>query len=424
MAVVAEYISFIKGFSRNAKLYLWACVMQNLAYGVTSVVMNLYFVRVGLHESLLGALVFYSSMAGVVFALPAGRLSDRRGRRPLLLLGGLIYAGATLVQVMHPSAAVLIPTTLVAGAASAAAMVTGGPILVESSSTEDRTHLFGFQSALGLAAAVVGSNLGGLLPKAFGALAGSGPDTAFALEATLYVGVALAALSLAPILRMREERREPAPVATAASSWLNLSDPRLVGRILLPQLLVGLGAGFFVPLQNVFMSRHLGASTAEIGLVFSVSEAFTAVGALSAPLLARRWGKVRAVTASQLASLPFLAIMGLSPRLWVYGGAAFLRCALMNMANPLISNFCLEVVGARERATVSSLMSVMWNFGWAVSGYASGWIMQNVSYTLPYAFTFVLYAASIVAFWLFFWRQDPVPKAVRGERAARGNVPR
>ncbi len=407
MPIVREYVAYVRGFSRNAKLYLWSSSLQSLASGVTFVVMNLYLLRIGRGESLLGALVFYSAIAGVIFALPAGRASDRFGRRPALLSSGLVYVGATLVQVIHPVPAVLVPATLVAGAASAVAMVTGGPILVETSTEEDRAHLFGFQFALSMGASVVGSNLGGILPKMFGAIGGGGPDTTFALRATLYVGVALAALSLLPVLPMREKKRGPAPTSATGLLRLNLSDPRLVGRLLLPQILVGLGAGLIMPLQNVFMSRRLGATTAEIGLIFSISSALTAVGALVAPLLARRWGKVRAITASQLVSVPFLAVMGLAPWLWVYGVAALVRSALMNLANPLINNFCLEVVDSHERATVSSLIQIVWNLGWAVSGYAGGWIMQNVSYTLPYAFTLVLYSASIITFFVFFVRYDP-----------------
>jgi len=426
---IQEYVSFIRGFSRNAVLFLWCSSLSSLSYGISSVVLNVYFIHVGLSEGLLGALIFYSSIAGMLFSLPGGRASDRFGRRPVLLVSGLVYAAASVVQVAFPFAGVLVGTTLVAGASSAAAMVTGGPILVEASTASDRAHLFGLWSALGLVATVVGNALGGLLPTLFGTFSG-GADTAFALRSTLYVGAALSALSVVPLLGLKESGPLPAAAASAAPlGWLGLPDRRLVARILLPQFLVGLGAGFFVPLQNVFMSRRLGATVAEIGLVAWTSSAATALGSLGSPALARRWGKVRAITFTQLASLPFLAVMGLSGDFWVYGAASLVRCALMNLATPLINTFNLEIVGPGERATVSSLIQTVWNLGWALSGYAAGWIMQHVSYRLPYAFTLVLYTVSITSFYGYFRHYDhcnpPVEhgEAVSPEPRRKGPLP-
>ncbi len=415
MAYVAEYLAFIRGFSRNAKLFIWFSALSSLAAGLTYVVLNLYFLRVGLQEGFLGGLVFYSSIAGVIFALPAGRASDHFGRRDALVVSGLVMVGGSLVQVLFPVPAMLVPATFITGAAWVVSMVTGGPLLVESSGREERAHLFGFQFALSMGIQVIGSNLGGLLPKFFAALSGASPGDAGPLRATLLVGVAILALSLLPLFLMERRHAGQAdrPAEPTAVFKLNLTNPGLVWRLILPQTIVSFGAGFVMPLQNVFMDRHLGASAAQIGLIAGVGAILTGIGSLVAPIAARRWGKVRAVTVSQGASLPFLALMGLVPNLGVYGGASLVRVALMNLANPLISNFSLEVVDARERATVNSLLNMCWSLGWAVSGWAGGWIMQNVSYTLPYAFTFTLYSIGIAAFYLFFRTYDPPLASLR-----------
>lgn len=420
MRYVTEYLSYIRGFSRNAKLYLWACFFQSVAMGTVFVVFNLYLLRVGLNESFLGMLVFYSSFAGTVFALPAGRASDRFGRRRALLVSGVVSLAGTLVQVVHPVPWLLVPATIVTGAAWIITAVSGGPFLVETSRDEERPHLFGFSAALITGSSLIGSNLGGLLPKLFAGLTGAGPDSVGPLRATLLVGLVLMAVSVLPLLPMREERREAVPVRTAGSTWLNLSNAPLAFKLALPQVLIGFGAGFIMPLQNVFMDRYLGASPTEIGLIFSAQSLLMGAVSLIAPFLANRWGKVRAITASQGLSMPFLAVMGLAPSLWVYGAASLVRATLMNLANPLIGNFTMEAVDPHERATVSSLINMGWNLGWAVCGWAGGWMMQNVSYTLPYAFTFVLYSVSIALFYRYFKSWDPpLARAVgRGGRAA------
>ncbi len=415
MAYILEYAAFIKGFSRNAKLFLWSSALASLAQGMSSVVLNLYFLRVGRSEALLGSLVFYSAIAGVVCAIPAGRASDRFGRRTALLVSGVLCAGGTLVQVLYPVPGALVPATFVTGACWTVAMVTGGPLLVETSSPNERNHLFGLQAALTIGISFVGSNLGGLLPKLFGWLYGTGAEAAAALRGTLLVEVAVYLLALVPLLPMREERRANGRVSAAETFWPTFSNPGLVLRLLIPQALLGLGAGLVMPLQNVFMDRYLGATTAQIGLIFAASSALTGIGVLGAPLAARKWGRIRAATRSELASLPFLAVMGLVPNLGVYATASLIRSVLMNLANPLVSSFSLEVVDGRERATVNSLLNMVWSLGWALSGWAGGWIMQNVSYTLPYGFTFVLYTVSILLFYHFFQTYDlPAAKEAGG----------
>ncbi|MCL6581326.1 MAG: MFS transporter [Firmicutes bacterium] len=417
MRYIREYAAYVKGFSRNAKLFLWSCTLVAMGQSVVGVAYNLYLLEVGLGETHLGSLVFYSSLAGVVFSLPAGRASDRFGRRLSLIVASGVAVAATLVQVLHPRFEVLVPATLIAGAAWTVSAVTGGPLLVESSSEEERAHLFGFESALFMVASMAGSYLGGLLPRLLGVLLGSGPPLV-GLRTTLLAGVGLLALSLVPLFPLVEGPRARLPVLTSASAWLSFSDGRLVGKLLVPQALIGLGAGLIVPLQNVFMTRYLGASPAQIGLMFSLSSALTGVGSLVAPGLARRWGKIRAVAVSQLSSLPFLALMGLVPNVRVYVVASLVRSSLMNLANPLVSSFNLEVVPPYERATVNSLINMVWNSGWAVSGWVGGWVMQNVSYTLPYGFTFVLYLMSILLFYRFFRAYDR-PREARADAGPR-----
>ncbi len=414
MRYVREYLAYINGFSRNARLYLYSSLLGGIASGLTFVVFNLYLLRVGQTENFLGMLVFYSAMAGMLFALPAGRASDHFGRRKALLVSEAIAIAAVFAQVIRPVPGVLLPATIIAGAAWTVNMVTSSPLLVETSRPEERAHLFGLHSALVMGSSVIGSNLGGLLPKLF---AGLHPAAAEHLKATLLIGVVLWAVALVPLVLMREEKRSPVPVLTAVSAGrLRLSSPRLTVKLLIPGILVAFGAGLIMPLQNVFMDRYLGATPAQIGLIFGIGSLLTGIGSLAAPFLAVRWGKVRAAAASQFLSLPFLAIMGLVPHLWVYGVASLIRGALMNLSNPLIANFNMEVLQAHERATVNSLLNMGWSLGWAVSGWAGGWIMQNISYTLPYGITFVLYTASIATFYYFFRSYD-TPLAGRSPAA-------
>ena len=76
------------------------------------------------------------------------------------------------------------------------------------------------------------------------------------------------------------------------------------------------------------------------------------------------------------------------------------------MCNPLWQAFNMEILDARERATVASMLSMAWSLGWGVSAAAGGYIMQNFSYTAPYYITMVLYLLAAGLMHYFFARQE------------------
>lgn len=437
---ILEYLAFIKGFSRSAKLYMVSFSVWLLAMGLMSIDLNLYLLRVGHGESLLGTLVFCVCMASVIFALPVGRMNSRLGGwRSLLLVASVVSAVATLTQVLWPSTGVLVVASWAAGAARCVWLISYGPLLADASSDAERSHLFGFQWSLILAVNVAGSWLGGVLPRWIGALTHAAPDAVSSLRGALLIGAVLSALSIVPLLALREGEAAPrtsgpaavaksaladrapppgpdadgpaAPAGSTLARW-GLENPVLVTKLIIRNMLGGLGAGLFVPLLNVFMYGRLGASPVQIGLILAAASGIGGVTALSAPFLSRRWGKIRVITACGLIGLPLLAAQGFAPSLGAFAVAYIIRAAISNLPGPLFDTFYMEVVGKRERGMLASLSSMSWDLSWAVGGWLCGVLMQRVSYTLPYALALVFLAVAIGFFFFSFRSYDP-PSAKR-----------
>jgi MFS family permease len=139
------------------------------------------------------------------------------------------------------------------------------------------------------------------------------------------------------------------------------------------------------------------------------------VGLLLAPPLADRWGKMNLVIGSQALSIPFLILMGFAPQFWMSAFAYYIRLALMNMSSPVYQAFVMERVEPSARATVSSLVSMSWNFGWAFSPTISGWLQVRYGFAPPFIGTILLYCLSIYLYWAFFGRPEasPLPSAVK-----------
>jgi len=83
------------------------------------------------------------------------------------------------------------------------------------------------------------------------------------------------------------------------------------------------------------------------------------------------------------------------------------------MSGPVYETFVMEKVDASARATVASLVSMSWSFGWTFSPMISGWLQVNYGFGPAFLGTISLYTLAIVMIWAFFWRETssgaPVP---------------
>jgi MFS family permease len=120
--------------------------------------------------------------------------------------------------------------------------------------------------------------------------------------------------------------------------------------------------------------------------------------------LAERLGKIQVVVITQALSVPFLILLGFAPWFWLSAAAYYVRLTLMNMSNPVYQTFVMEQVDPTARATVASLVSMSWNFGWAFSPTISGALQVKYGFGPPFLGTITLYIISITLYWLFFWR--------------------
>ncbi len=376
------------------------------AMGVFRLLFNFYVLSLGYDEALLGNLITTSSLAALVAALPMGYLADQLGRKRALLLSSALVGLSILLMVLFPKREVFYAMNLVSGVAQSLAAVTNAPFLMENSGEEERTYLFSFSSGLQMAMASVGNWIGGYLPTWVAQVRSVSPTNSVAYGGSLLVVFAIAVLGLVPLSLLREvrlsrsERTLFAPFAYAAKK------PILLTKLILPMLLTSIGAGLIMPFMNVFFRQVHHQPDPVIGALFAWGSLAMGVGLLIAPPLADRIGKIQLVVVSQALSIPFLILLGFSPLFWVSAIAYYIRLALMNMSTPVYQTFVMEHVEPGARATVSSLVSMAWNFGWAFSPTISGNLQVRYGFGPPFLGTIVLYVISILLYWAFFWRGE------------------
>jgi MFS family permease len=190
--------------------------------------------------------------------------------------------------------------------------------------------------------------------------------------------------------------------------WRNIQDRGLAFRIFLPNVIISLGAAILIPYMNLFFKETYPISDKMLGTLFAISSVITGLATLASPLLAARWGRIRALVFTQLISIPFLLLIGFSGNFWVSGASFWVRAALMNMGNPLYNAFAMEQFSERERATVSGLMGMSWNIGWTIGPYLSGYMQASPEIGFPpiFVITCTFYIVAAILEKVFFQRRD------------------
>jgi MFS family permease len=399
-SVWLDYREAALKFSRPARHYLLGELLAWTALGMFQVLFNLYLVEQHFQPGFIGRAVSFHGAGMALAALPAGILAERWGRRRTLILGALLDGVGLALRVIVPVPAFILAAGLVSGSGQALLAIAAAPFLTEHSTPRERTHLFSAFFANSLLAGVIGNLMGGWLPGVIQALPLTPhPNAAIAYRVTLLVAAALALMAALPLMRLgdlKEERIE------GARAQVPIEDRRKLFPITLNALLIGMGAGLVIPFMNLYFATRFHSTSGQIGVLFSIAQISTAIAALLGPAIARRFGKLRTATASELLSLPFLVTLGAERRLEVAAGAFWIRASLMQAAAPLLQAFTMESLPSALRARASSLINMVWNIGWALSATLAGVVIEHFGYAVPFYITAGLYGGAALTMYLAF----------------------
>ena len=423
---LAEYALAVRSFSRNARLFIVHVIGMDTVHGTSLVLVNLYFLAVGLPIEFIGLRLLLSGIAGAVFSVPAGLISDRIGRKWSFIIGDGVGAALYLITIFSVDQGILLATGVLSAMSGTLHGVSEPAFMAENSEPRERVHLFSVSDGLRTLSAMVGSLLGGFVPL----LAASLADKVTLYRASIFIGIAIWALSLIPALMLRGRDR---PLERARPGlrhiFAGVRHPDRVLRLVAIGAIVSLGFGFVGPLFNVFFYEGLHAHTHDIGMTFASGELFLALAALAAPFLAARVTKVQAIVGTRLLAVPFILLIGLSPNLstvttvlTLAGVAYVVRIVLANAAGPIAEAFSMEILDPGERGTMVGLRSTAQQTLGGLGAFAGARLMAGGDYVTPFIVMAGLYGASAVLFWIWFRPLERValstaPVAVAAEPA-------
>ncbi|MEX2184612.1 MAG: MFS transporter [Chloroflexota bacterium] len=413
----------IRRFHRDARLFLVTTLVTGAALSLYWIDFNLYLASLGLSTATIGLVSTLASVAGALVAFPASAASDRVGRRTVIAAGVALSIVALVGLIVTEWLPLIIVFAALWSIGQQSLGVVAAPFMTEHSDADHRNELFATQFAVQNVTNIIAAVLGGVVAVAIAGFVGLAPEGPGTYRIILVIMVVLLVAGLATVALLTDDRPrtvagprlraagEPAafprdPRRSRSRLGLVIRDRRIFVRLLLPGLLISIGAGQIIPFLNLFIQQKFGLDLASLNAVFAVTSFGTVIAILAQPRLARRFGQITSVVIVQAISIPFLAVLGFSPVLWTVIAAMTVRNALMNAGNPIFTAFAMERVTPGERATLSAAMSVLWQIGWVVGG---GWyaLLQAIlGFDAGYAVGFVtiitLYTIATALYWVWF----------------------
>lgn len=449
---LAEYLTAISLFSRNARLYMLHIVGMDLIHGTWEVLFNLYLLALfssgaagqadghahgvvsvfgfGLHPvQFIGLRLAIGAIAGGIGAIPAGLISDRIGRKASFIIGDGGGAVIALMNILIVDPIFLLCTPIIGSVVGNLHHVAETAFMAENSEARERVHLFSVGRALSTAVGIVGSLIAA---SHLGLVAWFG-DQLTAYRVASFTGIGLWFLSLIPALMLREQPRPDADQVAASSprtsrerpdgdrgearprvtiGFSAITHPARVAKLVTVGALTSIGYGAALPFMSVFFHEHLHAEEAQIGVTFAAVAAFVAVGALLAPLVGNRLGKVGGVVTVRTLSVPFIVLLAFSPEgasdaaigLSLVGAAVALRAVLVSISGPLAQAFSMEILDPSERATMVGIETAAASVLRAATSFLGSTWMAQGDFQSPFILAAACYLAATALFWLFFRR--------------------
>ncbi|WP_333897213.1 MFS transporter [Brevundimonas aurantiaca] len=284
-------------------------------------------------------LMFSAYSLGQFFAEPFwGRLSDRVGRKPVLLVTLVANALGYLMLAFVPNIWLAIAVRLFTGLGAGNISTVQGYVadVTPPEQRAGRMGLIGAAFGLGF---IVGPGLGGLLTQ---------PQLGrLGYQLPIFLAAALAALAaIGVMVFLRESRAKADPAAARPAFLAGLKDARtnpVVSRVLVVTLIYMAGFSAMESVFGLWSESRYAWGAREVGLSFMIVGVISVLNqGFLAGRLARRFGEARVLAAGMLLFGSSLVLQVLAPVAWFPAT----RLELGGLSLPVVQGWVIPLVMA------------------------------------------------------------------------------
>lgn len=422
MGILTKFIQSPK----DVKILLASVFLRRASFGITSQVLTLFLVAVGISKSSIGVFMTLTLVGDTLISLVLTWYSDALGRRVVMISGCflMIAAGLTFAQSLNFW---ILLIAAVIGVISTSGDETGPFKSVEEAclshlvDNELRPYIFGTYGLLGTLGSAIGSSLCGGLVLYWSSSLGWPITRCYRAIFILYASIGVLKLTLTSLLSQSCEldqcisnadandmssacntERELPPVlspqgseedplleeglipdqpSTSSPSTADVLSPET--RLYLPKLLVvfmldSFGYGFMPPAWIVYYFRTVfNSSPASIGSLFFFTNLVDSISSVASAMTFHIFGPVKAILVAQVPSAFFFALIPSSKSFLVAAAFYFLFCACATMDVVPRQILLTHLIPKRDLVRALGLVNIAKTFARCIGPLFTGKIAES-----------------------------------------------
>ena len=266
-------------------LVAMAMLIDMMMYTLVIPILPAYSITLGADALVIGVIFGAFSVALLLFSIPLGMLSDRIGRKPLMVAGMFLLALTNLVFVISDNLYLLILARLIQGISGAATWSAGLALISDTFDSSERGSRLGMAIAVMSAGTLTGPVVGGFVYDNLGY------RMTFILPSVL-------ALTLCGMFLLVSA---PPKLASARGDYVGLlkKAPLALAVCSVATIAGALTFGILEPFMPLYLFQKFSATPTIIGIAFGVMSLLNMASALVVGKLYDRYGG-RALLASGL----------------------------------------------------------------------------------------------------------------------------
>jgi len=411
------------GFHRDVKIVLLTRGLRAFAFASLNVVFAIYLDRIGYSTLTIGVVHSVAYISGAFLSALWGFLSDRYGRKKILILLAVLTIISTSIFIFSTHLAWILLAVIivnVGAGGSAGGGQGGGPfipveqaLLAEKCAPDERNRIFGTMAFIGSVLGSLGALVSGL-PEYLEEKWAWDPVDSYK---PLFGLTILFSLALVFFYSWLKEERRPRETRRIISKKSGV----FVTKMSLLGIVDNLGAGMLSPLISYWLFLRFGVELKSLGVLFFLSYFLAALSFLAAPVIARQIGVVRTMVFSHAIASFLYLLLPLAPTFFIAGTILVLRSFLAYMDNPLRESYTMAMVRSEERGSAAGMTNLARVVPFGISPTLSAYMMQSLSLSIPLVIGGTLQLAHDVTFYYLFRHEKPPEETnVEGIKELKG----
>ena len=416
-------MKIFRDLHHDAKLLMASRGIRAFAFSYLNVVFAIYLDQLGYTPVMIGIIFSVAYLAGALLTAVWGYLSDRYGRRKILMLLAVLTIISNGIYIFFSGLVFILLAVVIAnvGAGGSAGGGSGGgpfnpveeALLAEKCKAENRNAVFALNSFVGSIMGSIGA-LGAGVPQYLQETRGWAAVSSYK---PLFILTIIFSVILLYVYSSIREEHQPRKIQKKISKATGV----FVTKMSLLSFVDNFGAGLAGSLVSYWFFLRYGVELTSLGLLFFISYFLASLSFLSAPIIARHLGLVKTMAFSHAVASVIYLLIPLAPTFKIAATMLAVRSYFAYMDNPLRSSFTMAMVRSSERGSAAGVTSLARIVPFGISPTISTYLMQSVSLTLPLFIGGGLQLINDVAFYLMFRHVKP-PEEITEPAAERSTA--